>query len=67
MTRIFACSPVVTNRVCGFRAVDDAFGVRRRQSVGELLGVVHRVAWCYGALLQLSGQLLAFEQGQSLG
>ena len=40
--------------------MDDAVGVRR-QSVGELWGVVHRVAWCDGALL--SGQLLAFEQG----
>ena len=35
--------------------------------MGDLLVVVHRVAWCSGALLQLSAQSFAFEQGQSLG
>jgi len=66
-TRIFTRSPLVANRVSGFRAVDDAFGVCRRQSVVDLLGVLHRVAWCYGALLQLGTQTFAFEQGQSFG
>ena len=49
-------------------AMDDAFGVRRRQTAGDLLRVIKRLAHGQRTVIQLRAQLLAFQQlGDDVG